>query len=66
MGFMIRSLTGNWKYWIYFDLDMKLTNTDEWYEMLGQFESTGAIIKCLTCDMGGSNQGRVVAFFQKS
>ena len=54
---MIRSLTGNWKYWIYFDLDMKFHSTDEYYEMLGKFESTGAIIKSLTCDMGGANQG---------
>ena len=37
MGFMIRSLTCDWKYWIYFDIDMKLTNTDEWYEMIGKF-----------------------------
>jgi len=54
---MIRSLTGNWKYWIYFDLDMKFHSTDEYYEMLGKFESTGAIIKSLTCAMGGANQG---------
>ena len=59
MGFMIRCLTGSWKFWIYFDIDMKFGDLDEFREMIGEFESTGAIIKTLTCDMGGCNQGIV-------
>ena len=50
MGFMIRSLTGKWKFWIYFDIDMKLI-AEEIIGLIGDFESTGAIVKSLTCDM---------------
>ena len=49
MGFMIRSLTGKWKFWIYFDIDMKLV-PEEIIGLIGDFESTGAIVKSITCD----------------
>ena len=49
MGFMIRSLTGKWKFWIYFDIDMKLV-PEEIIGLIGECESTGAIVKSLTCD----------------
>ena len=49
MGFMIRSLTGKWKFWIYFDIDMKLV-AEEIIGLIGECESTGAIIKFLTCN----------------
>ena len=56
MGFMIRSLTGDWKFWIYFDVDMKLKYIEEFYEKIGEFESTSAIVKSITCDQAGENR----------
>ena len=52
MGFMMRSLTGDWKFWIYFDVDMKLQYIEEFYEKIAEFESTSAIVKSITCDQG--------------
>ena len=56
MGFMIRSLTGDWKFWIYFDVDMKLTYIEEFLEKIAVFESTSAIVKSITCDQAGENR----------
>ena len=56
MGFMIRSLTGDWKFWIYFDVDMKLTYIEEFLEKISVFESTSAIVKSITCDQAGENR----------
>ncbi len=56
MGFMIRSLTGDWKFLIYFDLDMKFRYMEALYEKIGEFESTSAIVKSITCDQAGENR----------
>ena len=53
---MIRSLTGDWKFWIYFDVDMKLTYIEEFFEKIAIFESTSAIVKSITCDQAGENR----------
>ena len=56
MAFMMRSLTGDWKFWIYFDVDMKLQYIEEFYEKIAEFESTSAIVKSITCDQGYIHQ----------
>lgn len=52
----IRGLTGQYKYIIYTDFDVKVTKKLV-FDIIAQSEAVGAHIKCVTSDQGGSNQG---------